>query len=142
MATPQTAETGDGEAEKQQVDGEEGLLGAIPPSQYAATDADGKPSSAPFKEALFSVDIESRTTRDSIFGRWSKGSVLFRFQCETARGLGYTVFHEPENGNDAHANVRFAGNPGRSKARKLAGAVEVIFPTESSPCAEDTQTKG
>jgi len=142
MATSQTDETHDGEAEKQQVAGSEWLLRAIPPSQYAATDAEGKPSSAPFKEDLFSVDIESMTSRDAIFGRWPRGTVLFRFLCKTARDLGYTVIHEPEHGNDAHANVRFAGNPGRSNARKLAGTVKVIFPTASSPCAEDTATKG
>lgn len=141
MATVQTTEASEG-AEKQQVDGAEWLLRAIPPSQYAATDAAGKPSSAPFKEDLFSVDIESLTTHDTIFSRWPRGTVLFRFRCKTARELGYSVFPEPEHGNDAHANVRHVGNPGRSKARKLAETVEVIFPTDSSPCSDDAKTKG
>ena len=72
MATSQTDETHDGEAEKQQVAGSEWLLRAIPPSQYAATDAEGKPSSAPFKEDLFSVDIDT-SYAVTPFGRTNVG---------------------------------------------------------------------
>ena len=142
MATAQADETGDGEEEKQQVDGDEWLLHAVGPNHFATAYPNGVVSSGAFKGELFSVDIESMTTHDAIFGRWPRGTVLFRFLCKIARDLGYTVFLELENGNDAHANVRFQGKPGHSRARKLAGTVEVIFPTESSPFADDARTKG
>lgn len=141
MATVQTDEPSEG-VEKQQVDGEEWLIRAIVPDHFATAYPNGVVSSAPFRADLFSVDVESLTTHDAIFGRWPRGTVLFRFPCKKARDLGYTVFREPEHGNDAHANVRYAGKPGRSTAKKLADTVEVVFPTESSPCKENAQSKG
>lgn len=62
-------------------------------------------SPAIFGFPKFSSDIESMTTQDAALGRLPDGSGILRFNSGVARQLQFDAHHEPELGNDAHANV-------------------------------------
>jgi hypothetical protein len=60
----------------------------------------------------FSVDCAKLTTPAECLSRAPNPSFrLVGLLAETPRGLGFTVWHEPELGNDAHCNVEGENSP-------------------------------
>lgn len=101
-----------------------------------------RPSSAAFDEAVFSVDVKSRTTPQATAARFRNVTRIAEFNCGQAKGIGFETRDEldpnqPEN--LAHAHVYFLGydtfsrNERKKKARKLAElCVEVAVPAPGS----------
>lgn len=87
---------------------------------------EGRPSSAAFRHAKFSVDIallavSVQHTLDHLVA----GSGVVSFNCGAARGLGFDAHQEPDPNypdNHAHANVYnlLSGNQIKKAAQKLA----------------------
>jgi hypothetical protein len=97
------------------------------PLQWAV-DAN-RPSSAAFDDAVFSVDIASRTTPHETASRFHSVLRLVRFNCGEARSQGFDTRDEidlnyPEN--HAHAHVYFLDYDSifpkdrKKRARRLA----------------------
>jgi hypothetical protein len=91
--------------------------------------SENRPSSAAFDDAVFSVDIASRTTVEQTRSRFRIVLQLVQFNCGTARTIGFDTRDEqdpmfPEN--SAHAHVYFADydnfpkSKRKAKARRLA----------------------
>lgn len=89
----------------------------------------GRPSSAAFDEAVFSVDIASRTTPDETRRRFTSVIELVQFNCGAARAVGFETRDERDAmfpDNNAHAHVYSIGyndldkNQRKKKARRLA----------------------
>jgi len=104
------------------------LWRVIVPAAVAVWFPNGVLSSAAFNYPEFSVDVERLTTRDQTLARWPAGSGIAAFGCGAARGIGFDARHEPEHGNDAHANVYadFPPNERKRRARQLAAACQVV----------------
>lgn len=109
------------------VDDSETLLRAITPKAAVAWLPNGVPSSAIFSHPKFSADIERLTTLQNIVDRWGGGNGVVAFNAGYARSLGFHAHHEPEEGNDAHANVYCDHSPNERKrqARKLAASCQI-----------------
>lgn len=121
--------TEDADAETSQPHGpavadSETLLRAIVPRAAAVWLPGGVPSSAIFSHPKFSADIERLTTLAAVVDRWDGGNGVVAFSAGAARELGFRAHHEPEHGNDAHANVYSDAPPAERKrqARKLAAS--------------------
>ena len=59
--------------------------------------------------------------------RWDGGNGVVAFNAGEARSLGFSAHHEPEDGNEAHANV-YCDHPEKERkrqARKLAALCQV-----------------
>jgi len=113
---------------------DERLYRAILPAAVPVWLPAGKPSSAIFHHPQFSTDIASKTTPAELTTRWPEGTAFTAFSCGTARTLGFSAHHEPEHGNDAHANVYcdHGTSDRKKKARALAAQCEVVYLTSSS----------
>jgi hypothetical protein len=77
----------------------------------------GKPAST------FSVDIARLTTPETSVGLGPAGSGVGILVAGVPMGLGFSVTHSPEMGNDAHANV--TGDNTKQKCRLLAEATNI-----------------
>ena len=87
------------------------------------------PSSAAFDDAVFSVDVKSRTTPQQTAARFRNVNRLAEFNCGEGRAIGFESRDEldpAQPDNAAHAHVYFldyyATNPSqrKKKARRLA----------------------
>lgn len=87
------------------------------------------PSSAAFDDAVFSVDVKSRTTPQETAGRFRDVKFLAEFRCGEARPLGFESRDEldaAQPDNLAHAHVYFLDyhatgpNQRKKKAKRLA----------------------
>lgn len=108
----------------------------ITPTAAAVWFPNGVLSSAAFSFPVFSVDIARLSSAEQTLSRWPAGSGIVAFDCGQARQLGFDARHEPEHGNDAHANVYndFPANERKRRARQLAAAcVVVAAPNPSEP---------
>jgi hypothetical protein len=92
-------------------------------------DERSRPSSAAFDEAIFSVDVKSRTTPQQTAARFQNVTRLAEFNCGQAGRLGFEARDEldpAQPDNHAHAHVYFLGyhtynqKQRKTKARKLA----------------------
>ncbi len=101
---------------------------AILPAAVAVWLPDGKPSSAIFHHPKFSADIADKTTLPELAGRWPVGTAFVQFTSGVARTLGFSAHHEPEHGNDAHANVYcdHGTSDRKKKARALAAQCQLV----------------
>jgi len=101
-----------------------------------------RPSSAAFDEAIFSVDVKSKTTPQETSARFRNVTRLAEFNCGRAREIDFETRDELDPNqpdNLAHARVHFRGydsfnvNQRKKKARKRAElCLEVVVPTSSS----------
>lgn len=107
---------------------------AILPAAAGSWLPGGKPSSAIFHHPKFSADIASKVTVAELAGRWPDGTVFVAFTSGIARTLGFATHHEPEHGNDSHANVYcdYPTNDRKKKARALAAQCRLISPTHGT----------
>jgi hypothetical protein len=89
----------------------------------------GRPSSAIFHHPQFSADIASLTSLVEMQARWPEGTGIVSFLCSIARQLDFDARHEPENGNNAHANVYsdVPSNKRKRQARQLAAVCQVLI---------------
>jgi hypothetical protein len=62
-------------------------------------------SAAIFGFPKFSAFIASMTTEAAVLARFPAGSGMLMFNAGTARALGFDSRHEPEQGEESHANV-------------------------------------
>ncbi len=94
-----------------------------------------RPSSAAFDEAIFSVDVKSRTTPQQTAARFKDVTHLAEFNCGRARTIGFETRDELDPNqpdNLAHAHVYFLGysdtnsNQRKKKARKLVEICKVV----------------
>ena len=108
-------------------DAEDAYRAILYPWQWAQ--ALGRPSSAAFDEAVFSVDIASRTTPDETRRRFNSVIELVQFNCGAARAIGFETRDERDPifpDNQAHAHVYLIGYDDlaekqcKKKARRLA----------------------
>ena len=104
------------------------LYRAVLPLAAAVWFPNGVLSSAAFNYPVFSTDIARLTTTEQTLSRWEPGTGIVGFHCGTARGIGFDARHEPEEANDAHANVYsdFPPKERKRRARKLADSCSVI----------------
>ena len=125
-----------------QVQSHEELLRAIVRPEWWNVVED-RPSSAVFSFPKFSAFIESKTTEDHPTrklpvgsGQFPDGSGLLRFNSGTARELDFDARHEPEGGDDSHANVYcdLNSNQRKKRIRKFLEA-----PTTSVVVAPDVE---
>jgi len=102
----------------------------IVPAAAAVWFPNGVLSSAAFSFPVFSVDISRLATVEQTLSRWPAGSAVVAFNCGEARALGFDARHEPEHGNDAHANVNcgFPNNERKRRARQLAATCSIVVP--------------
>lgn len=108
-------------------DAEDAYRAILFPWQWAAPL--GRPSSAAFDEAVFSVDLASRTTADQTRARFNSVIELVQFNCGAARVIGFETRDERDRlfpDNHAHAHVYSIGyhdlaeKQRKKKARRLA----------------------
>lgn len=83
----------------------------------------GHLSSAIFGFPRFSAFIAAIRTEAELLQRFRVGSGIVRFHCGTARSLGFDARHEPEHGDDAHANV-YCGLGSAQRKRHARALVE------------------
>lgn len=104
------------------------LYRVILPKAAAVWFPDGVLSSAAFNYPVFSTDAASLSTAEQTLARWEPGSIVIAFNCGEARALGFDARFEPEQGNDAHANVYCDHPPKERKrrARQLAEKAQII----------------
>lgn len=109
------------------------LFRVIVPKAAAVWFPNGALSSVAFNYPVFSVDVARLSTVAETLARWEPGSVVIQFRCGDARALGFDARLEPENGNDAHANVYCDHPPNERKrrARQLAALCTVLTPPPS-----------
>lgn len=114
---------------------EDTLHRAVLPLAAAVWFPNGVLSSAAFNYPTFSTDIARLATVEQSLARWEVGTGLVGFNCGTARGIGFDARHEPEDGNDAHANVYsdFAPKERKRRARKLAESCTVVVAPGTGP---------
>lgn len=100
----------------------------ITPAAAAVWFPNGVLSSAALSFPVFSADIARLSPTEQTLARWPPGSGIVAFLCGQARQLGFDARHEPELGNDAHANVYndFPANERKRRARRLAAACAVV----------------
>lgn len=112
------------------VPAEDILHRVIVPAAAAVWFPNGVLSSAAFSFPVFSADIARLSTVGQTLARWPAGSAVAAFNCGEARAIGFDARHEPEHGNDAHANVYCDGPGGERKrrARRLAAACSIVAP--------------
>ncbi len=110
-----------------EVSGQEALLrGIFHPNWW---DPDSKClSSGVFGFPKFSAFVESLTDTYDLLQSFPDGSGTIRFNAGAARELGFDARHEPEEGNDAHANVYcdLSSSQRKKRARKLVEASQLI----------------
>jgi hypothetical protein len=87
----------------------------------------GHLSSAIFGFPRFSAFIASMRSEEELLQRFRPGSGIVRFHCGTARLLGFDARHEPEQGDDAHANVycNLKSSQRKRHARMLVESAQV-----------------
>jgi len=111
-----------------EVDRAEELYRAITLSDWWLADPERpRPRSAAFNWPCFSVNIASHTTQQKAVEhlhtvlKCPQGGIV-SFNCGTAKDLGFDPRHEPEEGNEAHANVYSDGrsNERKRRAKRLA----------------------
>jgi hypothetical protein len=101
------------------------LRGIVHPDWW---DAESKHvSSAIFAFPKFSAFVASMSDEDELLSRFRRGTGMVRFNCGVARALGFNACHEPEQGNEAHANVYcdLPSSKRKKQARLLVEAAQV-----------------
>ena len=109
-----------------EVPGHEDLLRSIVRPEWWDSDEQHL-SSGIFGFPKFSTYIASMISEDAVLERFPAGSGMVHFNCCTARELGFDARHEPEHGDQAHANVycEMSGNKRKKRARALVEAATV-----------------
>lgn len=114
---------------------EDTLYRVIVPTAAAVWFPGGVLSSAAFSHPVFSTDIARLSTPEQTASRWPAGSGIVAFNAGKARAISFDARHEPEHGNDAHANV-YCDCPTRERkrlARQLAEMCVVIVAPQLPP---------
>jgi hypothetical protein len=117
---------------------EDALYRVIVPSAAAVWFPGGVLSSAAFSHSVFSTDIVRLTTPEQTLARWPVGSGIVTFNVGKARAIGFDARHEPEHGNNAHANV-YCDCPAKERkrrARQLAEMSVVVVAPQLPPPAD------
>ena len=83
-------------------------------------------SSAIFGFPKFSAFIASMTTEEALLKRFRSGSGMLKFNCGVARRHGFDAHHEPEQDDNAHANV-YRINKSKKHARELLRETSTII---------------
>jgi hypothetical protein len=85
-------------------------------------------SSGIFGFPKFSAYIASMTSEDAVLGRFPAGCGMVQFNCGTARDLGFDARHEPEQGEQSHANI-YCGHTGNKRKKQARALVEAATVT-------------
>jgi len=121
-----------------EVPSEDNLLRAIVRPEWWNADED-RVSSGILSHRKFSAFIESRMPPDHPLhalpngsGQFPDGAGVLKFNCGEARKHEFDARHEPEDGDDAHANVYCDLNSNQRKKRikKLLDATTTIVTAE------------
>jgi hypothetical protein len=116
---------------------EDTLYRVIVPTAAAVWFPGGILSSAAFSHPVFSTDIARLTTPEQTLTRWPVGSGIVAFNAGKARVIGFDARHEPEHGNDSHANI-YCNCPTKERkrrARQLAEMCVILVAPQLPPNA-------
>lgn len=101
----------------------------------------GVVSSAIFGFPKFSAYVASMKSSAALLEQLPDGSGVLKFNCGEARDLNFDALHEPEGGDESHANVYRTRK--KKQARKLlqASGTEVVVKPDHQRL-EESKAKG